>query len=268
MDIDHRIADRYAAINEDERLWIPGTGDLVRLRTWDIFDRYIPAGMRIADIGGGPGAHAAYLAGKGNDVIMFDPIARHVETARARSMAQSQASFRVELAEARQLPLADEAVDVALLMGPLYHLIDPRDRQVALQEALRVMVPGGQIMAEIITRHAWLIEATARNMLAEPMIWKDFERNISTGLSQDPDNPPEGGFFAYFHTLDEIREDLTAVGFTEITLIAVEGFGRLLGDLDQRLIEPSGLMQALRLAETEPSMLGVSAHVIGWARKP
>lgn len=107
---------------------------------------------------------------------MIDPIGRHVVAARARSLGQPHASFRVELGEARQLPLADGTVEVAVMMGPLYHLIDPHDRQVALGEALRVIVPGGLIVPEVITRHAWLIEATIRNMLSEPLIWQDFER--------------------------------------------------------------------------------------------
>lgn len=268
MDIDERVARRYAVTDEDERLWLPGTGDLVRLRTWDIFDRLLPAGCAIADIGGGPGTHAAYLAGRGHHVALFDPIARHVEAARSRSAAQPDAAFDACVADARQLPLADDSVDVALLMGPLYHLVEAPHRQLALREAARILRPGGHILAEIITRHAWVIEATVRNMLSEPGIWGDFERNLTTGLSQDPDQTPDGGFFAYFHRPDELETELTAAGFADIALIAVEGFGRILGDLTTRMKDPGPLLRSLRLCETEPSMLGISAHVIGWARQP
>ena len=38
-----------------------------------------------------------------------------------------------------------------------------------------------------------------------------------------------------------------------------------LGDLPQRLREPEDLLRAIRLTETEPSMLGASAHVLGVA---
>lgn len=54
MDVADRVARRYEQVDEDQRLWLPDGGDLVRLRTWDIFDRYLPAGQRIVDIGGGP----------------------------------------------------------------------------------------------------------------------------------------------------------------------------------------------------------------------
>lgn len=268
MDIDVRVARRYAVTDEDERLWLPGIGDLVRLRTWDIFDRLLPAGCAIADIGGGPGTHAAYLAARGHQVALFDPIERHVEAARSRSAAQPHAAFDARVADARQLPLPDDSVDVALLMGPLYHLVDAQQRLLALREAARILRPGGHILAEAITRHAWLIEATVRDILSEPGIWEDFERNLTTGLSQDPDQTPDGSFFAYFHRPDELEAELHMAGLGDITLIAVEGFGRILGDLATRMEDPAALLRSLRLCETEPSMLGVSAHIVGLARKP
>lgn len=268
MDIDERVARRYAQTDEDERLWIPGIGDLVRLRTWDIFDRLLPAGCAIADIGGGPGTHAAYLAGRGHQVALFDPIERHVHAARGRSAAQPDAAFDALLADARQVPLPDDSVDVALLMGPLYHLVDAPQRLLALREAARILRPGGHIVAEVITRHAWVIEATVRNLLSEPGIWEDFKRNLTTGLSQNPDHTPEGSFFAYFHRPDELEAELQTAGFDNVALIAVEGFGRILGDLATRMADPAPLLRSLRLCETEPSMLGVSAHIIGWAHKP
>lgn len=166
------------------------------------------------------------------------------------------------------LPLPDECVDVALVMGPLYHLVDAPQRLLALREAARIVRPGGHILAEVISRHAWLVEATIRNLLPEPAIWQDFERNIETGLSQDPNNPRDGGFFAYFHRPDGLTAELQAAGFTDTVHIAVEGFGGLLGDLANRMNDPGPLLRVLRLCETEPSMLGVSAHIIGWARKP
>lgn len=71
--LDPRVLARYQTYDEDARLWRPGLGDLVRLRTWDILDRYLPPGGRVLDVGGGPGAHAAYLAGRGDAVTLVDP---------------------------------------------------------------------------------------------------------------------------------------------------------------------------------------------------
>src|SRR5215468_7918897 len=116
MEIDARARRHYEHVDEDGRLWEPGLGDLTRLRTWDIFDRHLPPAGRVADIGGGPGTHAAYLARQGHDVVLFDPLPRHVEAATARSAAQPTAPFAAELAEARRIPLEDSTMDTAVVM--------------------------------------------------------------------------------------------------------------------------------------------------------
>ena len=123
-------------------------------------------------------------------------------------------------------------------------------------------------MAEVITRHAWILDATLRHRLDDPAIWEVFDRNIETGLSQDPDLLTDGGFWAYFHRPDELGSELSMAGFGDIALIAVEGFGWLLDDLEHRLSNPEHLLRAIRLTETEPSMLGASAHVITAATRP
>jgi hypothetical protein len=66
--------------------------------------------------------------------------------------------------------------------------------------------------------------------------------------------------------MDELRAELVEAGGRDVDLVAVEGFGWLLDDLAERMREPAELIRAIRLTESEPSMLGVSAHVMGVAR--
>ncbi len=83
MEIEGRVARGYDVTDEEARLWKPGVGELVRLRTWDIFDRFLPPQGRILDVGGGPGAHAAYLAERGYRVVLLDPVEKHVDWRRS-----------------------------------------------------------------------------------------------------------------------------------------------------------------------------------------
>lgn len=191
----------------------------------------------------------------------------HVEAAKARSASQLQAPFRSEAAEARGVPLADGSVDAALLMGPLYHLVERGDRLAALAEAARVLRPGGRILAEVITRYAWVIDATLKGLLTAADTWEDFDWILRTGQSKDPERVADGTFWAYFHRPDELSTELESAGFGDIQLLSVEGFAWLLDDLPQRMSDPADLLRAIRLTESEPSMLGASAHVIGSARR-
>jgi ubiquinone/menaquinone biosynthesis C-methylase UbiE len=268
MELDRRVIRRYEMTNEDARLWVPGKGDLVRLRTWDIFDRYLPPNGRIVDVGGGTGTHAAHLAEAGYEVTLVDPIQIHLDMALERARSSEDWTFEVHRGDATELPADEASCDAVLLMGPLYHLIDPTDRQAALRETRRVLRPGGVILAEVICRHAWVLDATLKGLLDQPDIWDGFTRNIESGLSQDPDSKEDGSFWAYFHKPEELRSELAEALFGEIELLAVEGFGWLLGDLDQRMLTPDPLLRAIRLTESEPSMLGCSAHVIGIALRP
>jgi SAM-dependent methyltransferase len=182
--MDDRVRRYYEGADEDARLWETPRGVLTRLRTWDILRRFLPTSGRIADVGGGPGTHAAHLAEAGYDVVLVDPVDRHVAAALRR--AESGPPFEVQLGDARELPLADASCDAALVLGPLYHLPAAEDRRRVLTEARRVLRPGGVLVAEIICRHAWVLDATEGGLLDEPGIFETFRstvwrRTVSSG---------------------------------------------------------------------------------------
>ena len=121
-------------------------------------------------------------------------------------------------------------------------------------------------MAEVIGRYGWALDATVKGLTGSTDVWADVERSVATGLSQDPLAVPPGAFWAYFHRAGELEDELYEAGFGDIRVLAVEGFAWLLGDLEQRMSEPEPILAAVRLTESEPSMLGCSGHVMGIAR--
>jgi SAM-dependent methyltransferase len=264
VETDARVIRRYELDDEAGRLWRPGIGDLLRLRTWEIFDRFLPSGGRVADVGGGPGTHAKRLVDLGYDVVLVDPVSRHIEHA----MDLTEGRAECVLGDARNLELSDDSFDAVLLMGPLYHLPDPKDRLMALRESLRVLRPGGRLISEVITRHAWVLDATARGIISDPAVRAGFEVNIERGLSSDPETLRDGGFWAYFHRIQEVADEVEAAGFVDASLIGVECHAWLLGNLVDLVRDPGPLLEVLRLVESQPELLGMSAHVITTATKP
>jgi len=92
-----------------------GQGLLEFTRTTEIILRFLPAAPAlVADIGGGPGRYALWLAGLGYRVEHRDLIPLHV-----RQLAQDAggiAGLRTAVADARELDLADACADAVLLL--------------------------------------------------------------------------------------------------------------------------------------------------------
>ena len=91
-----------------------------------------PAGASVvADIGGGPGRYTTWLADLGHRVHHRDVVPLHVEQVRDANVAR--ATVGTAVGDARSLDLDDASVDAVLLLGPLYHLSQRRDRVRALR---------------------------------------------------------------------------------------------------------------------------------------
>lgn len=154
MELDPEIRDYYNRGEEADRLagGFPA-GPLERARTEEILQRYLPEPPSdILDVGGGPGVYAAWLADLGYRVHLVEPVPLHVEQAKA-----AHDDVTAELGDARALSQPDASVDVVLLLGPLYHLVERGDRILALEEAARVLRPGGLLFAAAISRFAALL---------------------------------------------------------------------------------------------------------------
>ncbi|HTG74854.1 MAG TPA: class I SAM-dependent methyltransferase [Terriglobia bacterium] len=264
------ILDYYREGNEEHRL-TSSLGCLERIRTLEILDRLLPAPpSRVLDVGGGTGVYAIPLASRGYRVHLIDPVPLHVARARTLSEESNTTLESAAIADARSLGLPDAMFDAVLLFGPLYHLTDRGDRIDALAEARRVLVPGGLLLSAYISRFASLCDGILRGSLQDPAFAAIVARDLTEGIHQNPTGRPEWFTTAYFHRPDEIRPEIEAAGFRFEKLIAVEGPVWTNRDLDAWLddaILRERLLQALRRVETEPSLIGASAHLICSARR-
>jgi ubiquinone/menaquinone biosynthesis C-methylase UbiE len=128
--IDPSIDAFYAQSAEESRLKM-GLGPLEFERNKDLISRYLPSSNGvIADIGGGAGHYSQWLANLGHQVILVDPVIKHIRQAEKRSH-RSRHPFKAILGEARQLPLADNCADVVILHGPF--IISRRSRSALKQ---------------------------------------------------------------------------------------------------------------------------------------
>jgi SAM-dependent methyltransferase len=255
----------YEAIDENSRLdadWFP-TGRLEFARTKELLVRHLPAPpARILDVGGASGRYAHWLNELGYDVTIVDPVEKHIAQATDRGLD-------ARLGHAGQLGWPDESIDAVVLLGPLYHLVNPAERAAALREARRVLRQGGLIACAYLGRYTGLFEMLQSVDAADPQTWKLVTDAATSGVGP----PSNAGFFttAYFHHRDEIAPELTEAGFVVDAIYGVEGPGALVGDLNVRWNnerQRQRLLDAARLLETEPTLAGCNPHLLAVARRP
>jgi SAM-dependent methyltransferase len=256
--------------DEGQRL-VHGLGQLELLRTREIVRRHLPDGsLRILDVGGATGVHAAWLAEDGHQVHIVDPVPAQV--ARALQSPGSQAGrITAEVGDARRLAAGEASFDAVLLLGPLYHLTSRSDRSIALAEARRVVRPGGPVVAAAISRFASLFDGLARGFLFEPGFQDIVERDLRDGQHRNPTDHPHWFTTAYFHHPDELEEELRAAGLRVREVVGVEGLAGWLGHLTDRWLDPAArevILRSARAVEAEPSLRGLSAHLLGVAARP
>jgi SAM-dependent methyltransferase len=260
------IVEHYTEGNEKDRL-TSAFGWLERVRTWDIVRRFIPgAPATLLDIGGAAGIYALPLAAAGYEVQLLDAVPLHVEQARRASEDQVRTGIRglasAQVGDARQLPYADESADATLLFGPLYHLVEPRDRALALREAHRVLRPGGVCLAVGISRFASILDGLGRGLVKDAIFRKLVERDLASGQHRNDTGNPDYFTTAYLHRPEELAEELVGAGFRGEALIGIEG--PVWNPAHQ---EEEVLLDSLRAIESEPALIGASAHLMAVGRK-
>ncbi len=239
-----------------------------------VMDKYLsmpPA--RVLDIGSGPGRYAIALAERGYSVTLFDLSGDSLDLAR-RKVQEADLTAQVEGYEqgsATDLSrFASESFDVVLVMGPFYHLIDERDRLQAARESLRVLRPGGSVVASIINHLG-----VARAGLTEFASWYNEPDclNIVRSYVQLVEQGQALGFTeAYFAHPLELRGWYEDAGAETITMAAQEGLAGGMRDACRLLAENSvaweNWVHIVLATCQDPTILGGSEHTLYVGRKP
>ncbi len=134
--------------------------------------QYLQGGMRLLDVGCGPGTITVGLADAvaPGHVVGIDHDAVHIEMARALATTAGLANVRFEIGDALHLPFGDQTFDAVFENDLFIHLA--ADAVLAAREVRRVLAPGGLI--------------AARDVDAEAVVWgaqtdgmRDFDRWFS-----------------------------------------------------------------------------------------
>ena len=261
----------YEEFAEETRLR-SGASRLELERTREILGRLLPvAPARIVDVGGAAGVYSSWLAEQGYEVHLVDLSERLVAEARKLNATLAKPIASLSVADARQLPQPDGFADVVLVMGPLYHLTEAADRAAALSEARRVLKSPGLVAVAAISRYASALHGLAAGLSLDRAFTRIRDRDLRDGQHRNDSGNIDYFTTAYFHRPEDLRQEMLAAGFDAVDVLGVEGAGWMVSNFDERWADPvmrEDLLATARAFESEPSMLGVSAHLLGIGRKP
>jgi SAM-dependent methyltransferase len=268
MEHSDRIKAHYNKHPESDRFDSPH-GKLEYERTKAILGRYLPAAPAdILDAGGGTGAYSFWLAGLGHRVTFVDLSDVHVATVRDKNRDSRAKLHDIREGSALTLDFAAESFDVALIMGPLYHL-PPEERARALREMHRVLRKDGLLVSAYISRFAALMDGYRKGYIRDPVYAPLATGDVEHGMHDSPDDDK---YFtmAFMHRPDEVAPELKAAGFRILDVLAVEGLFWTyphLGEFVEDRERFARLLQHAELIEKESSVMGASAHFLAISAK-
>lgn len=265
------VLDYYDSYPEESRLQ-QGPFRLEFERTREILSRVLPpAPAEIVDVGGAAGAYSFWLAASGYAVHLVDGSNRLVSEAKRRNADAAHRLASAAVGDARALPQRDAVADAVLVMGPLYHLTEEEDRIIALREALRVVKPGGTVAVAAISRYASALDGLIRRLALDPSFKRIRDRDLIDGQHRNETDVNQYFTTAFLHRPEDLGAEMHRAGLHAVSIRGIEGPGWMLQDFDDRWEDEAlrnDILEIARKLECEPSIVGMSAHLLGVGRRP
>lgn len=254
------ITSFYTEVDEEQRLQKSRHGQLEFRTTMEYIHRLIPEGARILEVGAGTGRYSIALAKEGYEVTAIELLENNLEVLRenAKGIDNLQA-FRGDALDLGKWE--DNAFDVTLVLGPMYHLYEKEQVHKAIDEAIRVTKKDGVIFFAFLSVYAILFnnylkenlkDGIAENFTEEYQV-RHFEEQLFTGYD-----------IAEFEALfaEKEVEYLSTVAANTILELARERADFVMSDEDFEAFAK------YHLATCEKrELLGASSHLLYICRK-
>lgn len=240
--------------------------------------KYLKPQSRVADIGGGPGKYTLWLLQNGHSVLLSDLSSNLLERANDEvSKLKLHTNFKgaYERNAMNLQGIPDNEHEVTLLFGPLYHLLEVEEREIALKEAVRITKPGGFIFVATINRLC-----PVRDMMfgSTEYCVKELEENyekilqiVDNGKYRNTSGDSSAFTDAYFAEVDEVPGLFSKLGVSLVEAFSCEGIASF---LDERvgLIRSNdkawkNFLDLLFRTATNKGILGAGEHSVFIGRK-
>ncbi|MDR7208810.1 class I SAM-dependent methyltransferase [Flavobacterium piscis] len=254
----------YNNASEETRL-DKGMGIFEFERIKSLIEKYIPSSHSIIiDVGGGTGKYSEWLAEKGHQVHLIEPVPKHIKLAQNRANKLKN-KFSVQLGESRKLDFKNNFADLIILHGPLYHLQKKEDRDLTICEAKRVLNNNGIILAFAINYTASTLVGLLNGLIHKNSFFEMCREELTSGIHNPPDDFPWLLAEAYYHKPEQLKDEFINQELTHINTYAVEGmawldkeyFANMMNDKKKKT-----LLELIKITENDSYLLPFSPHMM------
>jgi hypothetical protein len=116
-----------------------------------------------------------------------------------------------------------------------------------------------------------MLDGLYSGRLRDPAFVAIVEDDLRDGVHRNPDGRLEWFTTAYFHRPEELRAEVAGAQFEVLALVGLEGPLWTLADIGEQWADAAlrdRYLGFVRTVESEPSLLGLSAHLLAVGRKP
>ena len=261
MNADAYLNEYYARFDEDGRL-LSRPGQVEFETTMHYIRRYLPQGARVIEIGAGTGRYSHTLARLGCPVDAVELVQHNIDQFKANTVEGEN----VTICQGSACDLSaypDDAYDVTLLLGPMYHLFTEAEKVQALSEALRVTKKGGVVFAAYCMADASIIQHGFLKGNVQSLI----DKGLLDPVTFKADSTPADLF--ELHRVEDIIALRSHFDVAPLHLVATDGYAHHMRAALEAMDENTfALYLRYHLATCERvDLLGWSNHTLDIFRK-
>ncbi|GAL34034.1 biotin synthesis protein bioC [Vibrio maritimus] len=250
---------QYTDADEHSRLTRQYIAQLEYDTTMHLLNGYLGKGKDVCELGAATGRYSLEFASQGCNVTAVELVPDQVRILKENALKQGLV-LDVYEGNACHVPfIEDESQDLCVILGPLYHLKTVHERQQAIQEAKRILKPGGVLAIAYISKFfvAGLFAQRFSHLITPEVL--DELNSKGTVSCDEADSFFQVGYFA---SPGEMETLVTQSGFSILLHAATDSFSRYL-DSGVNSLTPSQYQAWLSYHLStclEPSLLGASNH--------
>ena len=252
------LKEYYGKYNEEKRL-LHRYGQIEFRTTMYYIENVIGKrkGLKILDVGCATGRYLIPLAEEGHELTGVDYVNYNLGILRQKA-ERLGLSIEAKQGDARDLSrYPDDYYDIVLFLGPMYHLFTEEDKVRALNEAKRVLKPGGALFAGYIMNEFGIIrfgvmdgniaESAAKGKLDEQFHIRNTEEDLFS-----------------FDTLDDIDRYRNKVGLRRLKILSQDGPTNYMRQAVEALTDEAyELFYSYHLSTCERTdLLGAGCHTL------